>query len=122
MNSARPPIFILLLSVAAVCASCTAPRGPLVVTDPDPSIKIPAMAKAVREHDASVIPQLIKDLDSDDAAVRFYAIHALHALTGEQFGYTAYMDENQRASAITQWKHWLDDQAEPDSTKTANAE
>jgi len=90
-----------------------------VVTDSDPSVKIPAIEKAVREHDTTVVPQLIKDLDNDDAAVRLYAIHALRALTGEQFGYTAYLDENARTPAIARWNQWLADQTNPNPTKTA---
>lgn len=87
--------------------ACTQPHGPLVVTDPDPGIKIPAMQKAVREKDLSVVPQLIKDLESDDPAVRMYANHALESLTGQRFGYRYFADEDGRAVAIKQWKDWL---------------
>ena len=74
------------LGLLATFSACTAPRGPLVVSDPDPSIKIPAIEKAVRTKDRAAIPQLIKDLDSDDAAVRLYANHALEQLSGKNFG------------------------------------
>ena len=77
------------------------------ITNPDPSGKIPAMKEAVRVHDLRVAPQLVKDLESDDGAVRFYAIEALHRLTGETFGYVYYQDEEQREPALKKWKDWL---------------
>jgi hypothetical protein len=97
---------LLLLALA----SCAAPRGPLVVTDRDPSIKIPAIQKAVREKDRSVIPQLIQELNNDDAAVRLYANHALEELTGERFGYKYFQDEAAREPAIQRWRQWLNEQ------------
>ncbi len=86
---------------------CSAPRGPIEVTNPDPSGKIPAMKKAVREHDMTVARQLVKDLDSDDPAVRLFAIHALQKLTGQRYGYDYFADELQRKPALEQWKLWL---------------
>ena len=109
MNGSRFHRYALLFSVVACCASCTAPRPPLVVTDDDPGVKIPAISKAVREHDQSVIPQLIRELDNDDAAVRIYAIHALRDLTGERLGYEPYLDEDHRKASIERWKKWLID-------------
>jgi hypothetical protein len=93
--------------LALMATSCAAPRPPLVVTDPDPSVKIPAIQKAVREKDQSVVPQLIKDLDSDDAAVRMYANHALEELTGQNFGFRYYDDDAEREPAVQRWKRWL---------------
>ena len=55
-----------MLAAALSIIGCSAPRGPIEVTNPDPSGKIPAMKKAVREHDLKVTRQLVKDLDSDD--------------------------------------------------------
>jgi len=96
-----------MLATTLGIVGCTAPRGPIEVTNPDPSGKIPAMKKAVREHDLKVVRQLIKDLDSDDAAVRLFAIHTLHKLTGQRYGYDYYADEVQRQPALNQWKQWL---------------
>jgi hypothetical protein len=73
--------------VVYISGGCTAPRGPLVVTSPDPSVKIPAIKKAVRKGDRGAAAQLVKDLDSDDPAVRYYAISGLERITGERFGY-----------------------------------
>jgi hypothetical protein len=77
------------------------------VTNPDPSVKIPAIQNAVREKDQRVVPQLIKDLDSDDPAVRLYANHALETLTGQNFGYRYFADDAERAVAVKRWQQWL---------------
>jgi hypothetical protein len=81
------------------------------VSDPDPADKIPAIAKAVQEHDASVAPQLIADLDNDDPAIRFYAIGGLRSLTGQDLGYHYYEDCDARKPAVQRWRAWLNSQA-----------
>jgi hypothetical protein len=95
------------LGVAFCIPSCTAPRPPLVVTDPDPSVKIPAYKKAVRKHDKAAIRQLVKDLENDDPAIRLYAIHALQEMTGETFGYRYFETDEQRKPAVRKWQQWL---------------
>lgn len=98
-------IFLVIGTIAS--SSCTAPRGPLVVTDPDPSIKIPAIKVAVARKDLSNARQMVKDLESDDAAVRFYAIGGLRRLTGENFGYLYYEEAEERKPATKRWQAWL---------------
>src|SRR4051812_21874264 len=98
----------LLLFVLA--AGCTAPRGPIVVTDPDPSIKVLAIERAVGSRDMSVTPQLVADLNNDDPAIRMYAIGGLQRLTGQTFGYRYFDDEDQRKPALKKWQQWLSEQ------------
>ncbi|MBC8108830.1 MAG: hypothetical protein H7Z14_19760 [Anaerolineae bacterium] len=98
-------IFFAVVTIAA--SSCTAPRGPLVVSDPDPSIKIPAIKVAVADRDLSSVRQMVKDLESDDAAVRFYSIGGLRRLTGENFGYLYYEETEERRPATKRWQAWL---------------
>ena len=88
------------LTLTFALGGCSAPRPAIEVTNPDPAGKIPAMKKAVREHDLKVVRQLVKDLDSDDPAVRLFSIHALHDLTGQREGYDYYADELQRQPEI----------------------
>ena len=88
-------------------AGCTAPRRPLVVTDPDPSVKIPAFKKAVDEKDRAAVRQLVADLENDDPAVRLYAIGALRRMTGQSFGYEYYDGDEQRRQAVERWRRWL---------------
>jgi hypothetical protein len=88
-------------------AGCVHPRRPVVITDPDPTVKIPAYKRAVRKKEPAALRQLVADLESDDPAVRFYAIHALDELTGERFGYRFYDNEEQRQAAVGRWRQWL---------------
>jgi HEAT repeat protein len=101
-----------LLGLALV-GGCVHPRRPLVVTDSDPSIKIPATEIAVQRHDLSAVPQMIKDLESDDPAVRLYASYALEELTKQSFGYRYYDDEDQREAAIGRWRRWYAEHGKP---------
>ena len=95
------------ISLTLAIGGCSAPRPAIEVTNPDPSGKIPAMKKAVREHDLTAVRQLVKDLDSDDPAVRLFAIHALQELTGQRYGYDYFADEVQRRAALHRWQEWL---------------
>jgi len=98
----------MLLGLAASLAGCGGiPRAQRVVTNPDPTAKIPAIKASVQTNDTAVVRQLIKDLESDDPAVRFYAIGGLQRLTGQTFGYQYYADEQNRAAAVQRWKAWL---------------
>jgi hypothetical protein len=99
---------------AALCSTfasvgCVHPRSPVVVTDPDPSVKIPAYKQAVRKKDRAAVRQLVTDLDSDDPAVRLYAIGALERLTGEQLGYRYFDSDEARRPAVERWHQWLRD-------------
>lgn len=68
---------------------------------------IPAIEDAARDKDYDAVPQLVGQLDSDDPAVRFYAIEALKKLTGQSFGYHYYADANERRPAVQQWRRWM---------------
>ena len=98
---------VLACGLFGTAAGCTAPRRPLVVTDPDPSVKIPAFKKAVRAKDRAAARQLVADLDNDDPAVRLYSINALRRMTGETFGYHYYENDEQRRPALERWQAWL---------------
>lgn len=99
-----------LIVILAGGMGCIAPRPPLSVEDPDPSIKIPAMKVAVEKKDLKAACQMVKDLESDDPAVRFYAIEALYRLTGERMGYEFYVDADQRQAAVKRWRQWAAEQ------------
>ena len=91
----------------ALNAGCGGPPPVRHVTNPDPSGKIPAIVEAVRRGDRRALNHLVKDLDNDDPAVRFYAIEGLRRLTGQTCGYRYYDDEDERQPAIQAWKQWL---------------
>jgi hypothetical protein len=109
----------MVLVIALPLLPSCGPRPRQVVSNPDPAGKVPAIEKAVQRHDTSVIPQLVKDLDSDDPAVRFYAIYGLRKLTSQDFGYEFFFDEDQRKPYVVKWQQWLSDwQARQDKSDT----
>ena len=103
---------VLAVAFGMMAGGCVHPRAPLIVTDPDPSVKIPATELAVRRHDLSAVPQLIKDLQSDDAAVRLYSAYALQQLTGQDLGYRYYAPDDDRVAAVARWQQWYDQQSQ----------
>jgi len=106
--SRRNALLLAALGPLVFAGGCVPPRPKLVVTDPDPTVKIPAIKKAVQEHDLGAARQMVKDLESDDPAVRFYAVEGLRKLSGESFGYEWYVqDDDDRAKALKQWQAWL---------------
>lgn len=93
--------------------SCSGYTGPRSVLNADPAVKIPEIHRAVAAKDRSVIPQLVKDLDSDDAAIRFHSIEALERLTGQTLDYDwTIADRHQRRPALERWQAYLAQQAE----------
>ena len=96
----------MLVSWTTAVAGCV-PDGPHTVYNPDPAVKIPAIVQATHSRDMSVIPEMVKSLDSDDPAIRFYANRALRDLTGQDFGYQYFGDEVGRRAATRRWKNWL---------------
>lgn len=102
-------------------AGCGSGFGPKSVDSDDPSAKIPAIKQAADDKDMSHVAQMVKDLDSDDPAVRFYSIVALEKLTGDNFGYVYYQDEAERAPAVKRWNQWLASRGEAPTTTRASS-
>jgi hypothetical protein len=101
-------VVVVIGCLAGAGAGCSTPRPVIDVRNPDPSGKIPAYKEAVRDPDPREVRQMVKDLDSDDPAIRLFAIVALRRLTdGETFGYQYFDDEHQRRPAIKRWQAWL---------------
>jgi hypothetical protein len=100
-----------IASAGAATSGCTEPTGPRTVASEDLSIKIPAMREAGRTQDLPAAPQMVKDLESDDAVVRLFAIKALEDMNGgDSFGYVYYADLEQRRPAVLKWRKWLQQQ------------
>jgi hypothetical protein len=102
-----------VLSGCFLLAGCSSPPIKPVLNDPDPSVNIPAIELAVKNHDRSAIPLLIQNLDNDDPAVRFYANDALKKLTSLDFDFLYYQDEDTRRAAVERWKQWYAGQTAP---------
>ena len=98
----------LLILAATVAVGCSGYAGPRSIVNEDPAVKIPEIKTAVNRGDRKAMPQLVKDLDSDDAAVRFYAVEALRRLTGETLGYDWTADDRHaRRPAIARWEAYV---------------
>jgi hypothetical protein len=97
----------LVLSACAAATCGCFPREQQRIGAVDPISNIPAIQGAARDKDYKAIPQLVRELDSDDPAVRFYAIQALQKLTGETFGYQFYDDASERRPAVRRWQQWV---------------
>jgi hypothetical protein len=92
---------------AALMAYALGGCEPPGATEPDASTKIPAIKSATVRHDAGNIGQMVDELESDDSAVRLYAIEGLRRMTGEDLGYVYYEDEPARRPAMARWRQWL---------------
>jgi hypothetical protein len=97
------PLCLILLFVLAT-GGCFRPERASIYSS-DPSLKIPAIKTA--DDDKKAIYQMVKDLDSDDPAVRFFTINKLKEITGNTFGYRYYDDEIRRKPALKLWQDWL---------------
>jgi hypothetical protein len=124
MNRLAHPFRLAIAAamLAICCGGCDAPPIKPVLTDPDPSVKIPAIKLAVQQKDRAAIPNLIQSLESDDPAIRFYANDALIKLTGQDFGFLYYADDPLRRAAVQRWQAWLATSAGQAASKsTANS-
>lgn len=66
-----------------------------------------AAVDAAERKDQSAVPGLVAQLDSDDPAVRFVAIHSLMKITGEDLGYDHAAEEPVRRLAVDRWEAWV---------------
>lgn len=80
----------------------------------NPAARLYAIEQAAAAGDRAAIPQLVENLDSDDAAVRLWAIRALEQITGQRLGYNPYASAAQRRPAVRAWEQAVaDGQFEP---------
>ena len=114
----RVAFAIVGIASCAATFGCSEPTGPRTVASQDMAVKVPAIIVAVENQDRSAVPQLVKDLESDDAALRMFAIMGLQELTGQDFGYVYYADVEQRRPAVMKWRQWLEQQ-QPQRQPTA---
>jgi hypothetical protein len=101
---------IAVIGLGLLMGGCAAPRPRAAVTDSDVSAKVRGMKQGVRVNDRAILAHLVADLDSDDPAVRLYAIESLERLTEQDLGYRYYDDEVARRPAIERWRAWLAEQ------------
>ncbi len=95
------PIAILALTAAIPACAPRAEEGGF--DSPNPAAKLYAIHDAGQARDADAVPHLIEQLNSDDPAVRMYAINALERITGRRMDYSPYAPPHQRRQAIQRW-------------------
>lgn len=103
------------LGLALFGAGCS-PKLDEGFDSPDPITRGPAIVAAARDRDRSKLADLVRALDSNDAAERMLAIGALEQLTGQTLGYRAYDDPVVRDAATERWRRWLEAQGEGRNT------
>lgn len=109
MEIARAGSVCMMIAIS-LCAGCQDPRGPVSVKSDDPDLQIVAMQRDVSQNNRHDIPTMVEDLQSDDPAIRFYAIQGLRRLTHDDFGYHYYASDEDRAPALLLWQKWLKQQ------------
>lgn len=93
---------MLAVSVLPACTRPT-PKGFDALA---PEGRLNAIVQAAADRDTTAIPDLIRQLASDDAAVRLFAIRALERITGQTMGYRHDDPPWKRADAIDRWATW----------------
>jgi hypothetical protein len=107
------PIRLGARSVAAsllalcLCAHGCAPTAPPGLDSPIAQERLEAAVEAAHRKDPSAVPALVTQLESDDPAVRFIAIHSLMEITGHDHGYDYAASEPDRRSAVDRWEAWV---------------
>ncbi len=105
----RPPLLAILFVLSA-CGKAL----PIGFDQEAPDGRIHAIVDAARRYDTSRIPDLVEQLDSDDPAVRLFAIRALEHLTGTTLGYDHAAPRARREIAIARWERYADDMTRPE--------
>ena len=111
----------LLAASAAAAGGCAGPRE-VGFNANDPGAKLAAIIQAGREKDREAIPHLIEQLESDDQAVRMYAILALERITGTRKGYRYYAPPAERKNAVRRWVQAYREGQPDDDENAATAE
>ena len=96
-----------ILLAACLAAGGCFPRESQSIGAADPMNSIPAIQQAAATNDQQAVPALVKQLNNDDPAIRFYAFGALQRMTGNSFGYRFYDDVDERRPAVKRWQQWL---------------
>ncbi len=95
---------LILLSFLFGCSSGPPSNmGGRGMESANPDERATAIVHAAQREDRPAIPDLIEGLDSDDLAVRLFAIQTLEKMTGQRFGYEVNSLEVARSMAVERW-------------------
>lgn len=70
----------------------------------DPILRIRAIKWAGDNEIERAVPPLVDSLESQDEAVRFYAIEALRRIVGDDYDYDYKAHPRRRATAVERWQ------------------
>lgn len=100
------PLFLAAGVLSMTMAGCSDPESAVGLSESDPGARFRAIRQAQAERDRSAVPDLIRLLESDDPAERFFASAALKDITGRDFGYDPTATRPDRATAARRWAEW----------------
>lgn len=89
---------------------CANPDSAVGFQERDPAARLRAIRQAAAAGDRSAIPDLIRLLESDDAAERLLAIRTLEHMTGQTLGYDHAAAPDDRRAAAERWADWYSHQ------------
>jgi hypothetical protein len=98
----------LLATLAWGCGCSIAPKSFRDLADHAPLVRARAVGLGQREPDSVAIPALIDRLGDQDPVVRLTAHEELKRRTGQDFGFVAWGELNERAAAAARWRAWWD--------------
>ncbi len=78
------------------------------LTHRDPQIRLQAVVQVTEAGDPASVPDLLRRLDDDDDAVRYYAHIGVKRLTGQDLGFRPYAARAERAAAVRRWWTWYE--------------
>ncbi len=102
---------LLIGVILSVVASCRPAQKPLTLSDlrhPDTFRRIQAIKWAGVHKKEAAIPDLVGQLESEDPAVRFYAIESLKTITGRDYDYHYQDQPAERHAAVQRWREAYD--------------
>ncbi len=109
---AHEPLNVRLVAIPAL-ASHLGPEGAVellpLLDDGEPAVRLATACALADLGIRDVLGTFLDLMSDDDVDVRGRAHTCLQALTGRQFGYVAYADDDERAEAIAGWARWLDE-------------
>ena len=96
----------------AILGGCANPDDAIGFQEKDPAARLRAIQRAAATQDQDAIPELIGELQSDDAAERMLAIRGLEKMTGQTLGYDHAASPADRTLAAQRWAEWYSHRAE----------
>ena len=98
----------LMIGAIGLVAGCGAlkPRNFRALENPAPVVRAGAVSLGDDQPDFVAIPAWIGRLDDKDPVVRMAANESLKTRTGQDFGYVAWAEADDRKPAVTKWKAW----------------